>query len=582
MLSGEEFFDRYGKELDLKQREAVLRTDGPCLVQAVPGSGKTTVLVSRLGYMGCCLGEDLNRVLVVTFSREAAGDMKRRFRERFSNAEMKGRPVFCTIHSLALEIIRSYCRIYDREPFGILTNGEAVIRGIVQKDCERLAAAAAAEEAAAQISLCKNAMKSREEADAIAITGIDFPAVRRAYEDYKKQCREMDFDDLLLYAYRIIKRYPIIRAVFQEKYAHFCVDEAQDNSKIQNELLMLLAEKGRSLFLVGDEDQSIYGFRGADPAYLRRLARDFGEDRVIKLENNYRSCGEVLRLAGLVIGQIRGRTPKRLIGVKAGEGRTAVLEFGTMSDRDDYIAGDHCDCGTAAVLARNKESVLSIAWRLFRDGISFICIPGLAEAFDTEPLASIIRLLEAIWKEEPAEKVPARLRKYLMDRNRTVFLRRVGPQEAIRFLLDRMGFGNYIRNRWSERNLTRIYMKLSILEEIASGCTDLDGFLEMLEQFRAFVKKGGGERGIFLSSIHGAKGMEFDKVYLVDLVDKIFPSCYYITNGSTGAYEEEVRLLYVALTRARHSVEVLQVQQYRWGRPAPSTFEKEIEAHCNE
>ncbi len=104
----------------------------------------------------------------------------------------------------------------------------------------------------------------------------------------------------------------------------------------------------------------------------------------------------------------------------------------------------------------------------------------------------------------------------------------------------------------------------------------------MLEQFRAFVKKGGGERGIFLSSIHGAKGMEFDKVYLVDLVDKIFPSCYYITNGSTGAYEEEVRLLYVALTRARHSVEVLQVQQYRWGRPAPSTFEKEIEAHCNE
>ena len=579
-MTFKEFCMEFELTLDDEQKEAVQRVEGPCLVQAVPGSGKTTVLTARLGYMGCCLGIDLDRVLVMTFSKDAAEVMRSRFRTWFGE-RIAGRPTFCTIHSLAFRIIREYCRRYDREPFHILTEPEKIIKRMVKTQRNDLLCDLLAEEAAAWIGLTMNEIGKNPEKEKNSYE-VDFNEIFHSYKKYKLLNRQMDFDDLLVYGYRILKKCPEIRRAFQNRFDHFCVDEVQDSSPIQNEILMMLASEAKSLFLVGDEDQSIYGFRGAAPKCLHDFAESFGEDRVIQLENNYRSSKAVIKAAGNLIRQNGERMPKELKGIREDSGSARVLHWKNRGERDVYILTDLALHPDAAVLARNNESLTAIAFRMFLEGFPFVPSKGMMDYFRQEPVRGILEMLRHVAQETDAGELPEKIRKYFTNQNLIRCLKTEEPEKALYLLLDQMGVARFIKGRWGNKDLCRIYMKLDILAEILSYYPDLDSFLGGVEGFGQWVNTSDHFEGTRLLTCHSAKGMEFEKVYLVDLVDKIFPSCYYITDGSSNEYEEEVRLLYVALTRAKNDAEILQVENYRWGRFDPSTFVKEIEEMMDE
>ena len=580
-MTFQEFCMEFDLTLDQEQKEAVLRTEGPCLVQAVPGSGKTTVLTARLGYMGCCLETDLSRVLVMTFSKDAAEVMRERFRTRFGG-KTKGQPTFCTIHSLAFRIIREYCRKYGREPFRILTDSEKVIKDIVKKQCDEMYWDLASEEAAGRISQALNGavVLSADEED--SRYGVDWREIFGSYKRMKLQEKQMDFDDLLVYGLRILKKCPEICHALQNRFDHFCVDEFQDSSPIQNEILKLLADKAKSLFLVGDEDQSIYGFRGADPEYMHRFAKEFGPERVLRLENNYRSSQAVISVAGKLIRQNRGRTPKDLKGVRQEAGSVRVRRFKDLREREDHLLEDLTEQSDAAVLARNNESLIGIAYRMYLEGIPFIPTKGMKDFFFQEPIGRILEIFRCVTEKKDSDSIPKSMQKYLSNESLIRCLSAAEPVNALYLLVDQMGFGRYIKGKWGEKNMSRIYMKLDILAGMMAPHPDLEDFMKGLDGFMQELASSDETEGIRLLTCHGAKGMEFEKVYLIDLVDKIFPSCYYITDGSSKEYEEEVRLLYVALTRAKNEAEILQAENYRWGRFAPSIFAKEIEEMIDE
>lgn len=260
----EEFTARYMPQFSEQQKAAVMETEGPVLLLAVPGSGKTTVLVTRLGYMALCCGIDPARILAVTYTVAATRELRARFTARFP--DLAGRtPEFRTINGLSAKIIEACGR--QRGPaFELLENaGElaSLVGRIYQELNGEYPTDSTIREVRTAITYCKNMMLSTDE-----ITAQDFslPHFAELYARYcaaLREARQMDFDDQMAYALAILRKRPEILAEFQEHYPYLCVDESQDTSRVQHAIIELLAQKTGNLFMVGDEDQSIYGFRAA-------------------------------------------------------------------------------------------------------------------------------------------------------------------------------------------------------------------------------------------------------------------------------------------------------------------------------
>ena len=262
-----EFKKRSSLRLNAQQEAAVQQTEGPVLLLAVPGSGKTTVLVARLGYLLYCKGVPPRDILTVTYTVAATGDMKRRFSQLFGG-EHAEELSFRTINGLCATVINYYARQKQATPFALADNDaqlNGVVRDLLAHTGSDYPTELQVKDAHTHITYCKNMMLSEAEIHGHKVDGIDFPAVWFEYQDYLRRSRLMDFDDQMVFAYRILRQYPDILAQFQRRYRYFCVDEAQDTSKIQHAILRLLAQARRNLFMVGDEDQSIYGFRAAWP-----------------------------------------------------------------------------------------------------------------------------------------------------------------------------------------------------------------------------------------------------------------------------------------------------------------------------
>ena len=271
MMEWQEFETRFPVQLNSQQKEAVQSTKGPVLLLAVPGSGKTTVLVTRLGYMIYCENIRPENILTVTYTVAATKDMSRRFADRFGE-EMAERLEFRTINGICARIIQYYGRRIGKTPFELVKDEKATT-GMLIRICQEYGMGYPTESdlknVRTLITYIKNMMlneeelqKLEEESD-IRIAGI--------YHEYCRQMREqkrMDYDDQMLYAYHMLRKDPEVLAYFQNRYPYICVDEAQDTSKIQHAIIALLAAGTGNLFMVGDEDQSIYGFRAAYPEAL--------------------------------------------------------------------------------------------------------------------------------------------------------------------------------------------------------------------------------------------------------------------------------------------------------------------------
>ena len=604
----------WGVSLNPQQEAAVQAAEGPVLLLAVPGSGKTTVLIHRLGYLLFCRGVPPENILTVTYTVAATRDMRARFAQTFGE-DWASRLEFRTINGLSARIIHRYEQVKGRQAFQLVTDEgklSALVGELYRQATGEFATESTIKTLRTAITYIKNRQLSRQEVETLQVD--DLP-VARVYWDYCAALRQqgwMDYDDQMVYAARILRQHGDILAAFQEKYRYLCVDEAQDTSKIQHTILRLLAGKDRNLFLVGDEDQSIYGFRAAEPEALLQFEALYPGGRVLLLEKNYRSTRTIVQAADQFIRQNHSRRDKHMVAAR-GEG-PAIGEIWAYDRADQYaflarLAQD-CDRETA-VLYRNNDSALPVLDLLDRQGIGCRCrqvegtffthrvvrdvadfIAFAADPTDGEVFLRIYYKLRAGITKAAAQWAVHQQGENLLyalsqcsvlsawSRTQckalaTHFDHLLGEKgdRAIYRLHHYMGYGDYLKERGGDTG------KLDILEALGSQTPSPGALLDRLEELRELVQKGTSDPGsnFLLSTIHSSKGLEYQRVILMDVADGLLPLVEAPVGDhpdpeAVAAYEEERRLFYVGMTRAKEELLV-----FRFKKPGlSSTFSQAL------
>ena len=634
-MEWKEFETTFSVKLNQQQKEAVQSTKGPVLLLAVPGSGKTTVLVTRLGYMIYCKNIPPESILTVTYTVAATKDMSERFAVRFSE-DMAKRLEFRTINGICAMIIQYYGRRIGKTPFELVKDEKATT-GMLIKICQDHGMGYPTESdlknVRTLITYIKNMMlneeelqKLEEESD-IRIAGI--------YREYCRQMREqklMDYDDQMLYAYNILRKDPGVLAYFQNRYPYICVDEAQDTSKIQHAIIALLAAGTGNLFMVGDEDQSIYGFRAAYPEALLSFEKKHPGAKVLLMEENFRSNAKIVEVADKFIQKNTLRHEKHMRAAR--EAGADIREISLKSRKAQYVylmkAAQECTTGMAgmsgseehrgradasvtetAVLYRDNECAIplidllerkNIPYRMRNADLSFFThrtvldvqniIRFAMDPKDTELFMQIYYRLKLFFNKKDAlryaqisqekdmEVLDAALKygnleKYQEDNIRNlkrqmVRILNMPGDEAVNQILTYMGYQDYLKKMGMNAN------KLETVKLIGSRVESPEKLLERLEELRTIIQEKVSDKDcpFILSTMHASKGLEYDTVYLLDVMDGILPEKV-LANSRTASkeeletYEEERRLFYVGVTRAKNQLNVFTTNK-------PSKFCSEL------
>ena len=604
-MTYEEFKRQYPIPLNRQQEEAVRQTEGPVLLLAVPGSGKTTVLVTRLGYMLCCQGIRPERVLTVTYTVAATRDMRARF-TGFFGEERADRLTFRTINGLCAVVIGTYARQRGGEPFALLSD-ERQIKGVLRDLLAQTGTAFPSDQqvsdARTHITYCKNMMLTEAEIHAHRVDGMDFPRVYFEYQDYLLRSRKMDYDDQMVFTYRIFRQYPEILDHFRRRWPYICVDEAQDTSRIQHAILRLLAGDRGNIFMVGDEDQSIYGFRAAWPQALLEFEQVFPGAKILKLETNYRSTRAIVEKADAFIRRNQNRRPKKMRTENQQGGPIRKIMLADYSGQYGYLlkAAENCRESTA-ILYRNNDSALPLIDLLEQKGIPYACRQREGLFFASPLVRDITDMLEFAFDDGNKElflrfyyKLDLKLKKavitrllYGMPQDKSVFevLLESGELEpwqigkvkamqthysklpyltsfaAIARLVRYMGYGDYLQEQHGDT------AKLDILLSLANQTPTVGQFLLHLRELKERVETLEPRPGcpLVLSTIHASKGLEYDHVILIDAVDGLLPC----TDEGDGL-EEERRLFYVGATRAKKQLDFLCYEN-KFGEPSGAAF----------
>lgn len=634
-MEWKEFETTFSVKLNQQQKEAVQSTKGPVLLLAVPGSGKTTVLVTRLGYMIYCKNIPPESILTVTYTVAATKDMSERFAVRFGE-DMAKRLEFRTINGICARIIQYYGRRIGKTPFELVKDEKATT-GMLIRICQDHGMGYPTESdlknVRTLITYIKNMMlneeelqKLEEESD-IRIAGI--------YREYCRQMREqklMDYDDQMLYAYNILRKDLGVLAYFQNRYPYICVDEAQDTSKIQHAIIALLAAGTGNLFMVGDEDQSIYGFRAAYPEALLSFEKKHPGAKVLLMEENFRSNAKIVEAADKFIQKNTLRHEKHMRAAR--EAGADIREISLKSRKAQYVylmkAAQECTTGMAgmsgseehrgradasvtetAVLYRDNECAIplidllerkNIPYRMRNADLSFFThrtvldvqniIRFAMNPKDTELFMQIYYRLKLFFNKKDAlryaqisqekdmEVLDAALKygnleKYKEDNIRNlkrqmVRILNMPGDEAVNQILTYMGYQDYLKKMGMNAN------KLETVKLIGSRVESPEKLLERLEELRTIIQEKVSDKDcpFILSTMHASKGLEYDTVYLLDVMDGILPEKV-LANPRTASkeeletYEEERRLFYVGVTRAKNQLNVFTTNK-------PSKFCSEL------
>lgn len=634
-MEWKEFETTFSVKLNQQQKEAVQSTKGPVLLLAVPGSGKTTVLVTRLGYMIYCRNIPPESILTVTYTVAATKDMSERFAVRFGE-DMAKRLEFRTINGICARIIQYYGRRIGKTPFELVKDEKATT-GMLIRICQDHGMGYPTESdlknVRTLITYIKNMMlneeelqKLEEESD-IRIAGI--------YREYCRQMREqkmMDYDDQMLYAYNMLRKDPGVLAYFQNRYPYICVDEAQDTSKIQHAIIALLAAGTGNLFMVGDEDQSIYGFRAAYPEALLSFEKKHPGAKVLLMEENFRSNAKIVEAADKFIQKNTLRHEKHMRAAR--EAGADIREISLKSRKAQYVylmkAAQECTTGMAgmsgseehrgradasvtetAVLYRDNECAIplidllerkNIPYRMRNADLSFFThrtvldvqniIRFAMDPKDTELFMQIYYRLKLFFNKKDAlryaqisqekdmEVLDAALKygnleKYQEDNIRNlkrqmVRILNMPGDEVVNQILTYMGYQDYLKKMGMNAN------KLETVKLIGSRVESPEKLLERLEELRTIIQEKVSDKDcpFILSTMHASKGLEYDTVYLLDVMDGILPEKV-LANPRTASkeeletYEEERRLFYVGVTRAKNQLNVFTTNK-------PSKFCSEL------
>lgn len=616
MLTSEEFLNKYSRHLNENQRKAVQTINGPVLLLAVPGSGKTTVLVNRLGYMLYVEGIAPSNILTLTYTVDATKDMTRRFESMFGE-DYSGQLEFRTINGICSKIIYRYGQIIGKTAFELVSEEDhlgKIVTDILAKHLSEYPTESEVKGARTLITYCKNMMLQDEEIEKLGdCEGLPLLDIFKDYNTYLKSHGLMDYDDQMIYAYRMLKNAPDLLKYYQNQYKYICVDEAQDTSKIQHIIIGLLAGTNGNLFMVGDEDQSIYGFRAAYPEALLNFEHDHPGAQVLVMDQNYRSNAKIVDAADCFIQHNTARHEKHMVATRGAEADIAYVDVKTRANQYSYLlkVAENCSSETA-VLYRDNESALPLVDLLDRQKVPYR-IKSVDMTFFTHRVVNdVTNILKFAMNPKDADlfmRIYFKCQTYL-KKNQAEQLCRVAEERGIAvldaanyvsglngmvlgkcrglatnlrsmvkespskalFRIERpMGYGEYLERNNIDAN------KLYILKQLAYNETTLNGFLGRLGYLQELLKnsKPNYDCLFVLSTIHSSKGLEYDRVFLMDVFDGLFPaqvvkSAKSASESEITVFEEERRLFYVGMTRAKNNLTIFKLED------APSCFIKEI------
>lgn len=598
-MTEKEFIETYDIKLNKQQREAMKEVENPVMVLAVPGSGKTTTLIARLGYMTKVKEIDPSNILVVTYTVAATKDMTSRYLDKFHEDECKIE--FRTINGICSKIISYASSLYQREVFTLLSEEKDRNRAInvtFQKVTKRYPTESETLEIGTKITYAKNMMLTDREIESFDTGEIPFSDIYREYNETLRENEMMDYDNQMVFAYKFLLNDDRILSHYQEMYKYICVDESQDTSKIQHKIIEILASKYRNIFMVGDEDQSIYGFRAAYPKALLNFEHTYKDAKVLYMEENFRSGKAIVKSADEFIQKNTLRHKKSMNTNASNTGIIKCEEILKRSSQYNLIYKKLEEYSKSnkdiAVLYRDNEFVIPIIDRMLKNNIPFNMKQKDCSFFTNPVVMDVKNML--LFAQNPKDvkafsKIYFKLSLYL-TKGEMMHATKMAAEKGIS-VFKAISESTYIKESKRKRcgdiayyfkqlNLCKgedifFYIKhglkyydycqehnldvkkFDILEDIAKSLKDTKEFLERLDcLYNAMKYKQPENSRITLSTIHSSKGLEYDSVILLDVINGLFPSMTKTQmekqenrKVALETYEEERRLYYVAITRAK-------------------------------
>lgn len=576
------------------QQEAICFGEGTMLVLAGPGSGKTAVITQRIRYLVEERHITPSDILTITFTKAAALGMKQRACQICRGAE---NAVFGTFHSVFFQIIRSSSKFQN---YSIMTEQQKlqILRPLLKGkklDCVQMSSFC--EQFLSDLSFYKNTGREREEkAGQNQAEQMQLHELRQAYEQCCRKRWLLDFDDILIYCYRLLTEDSGLRDRWENRFRYILIDEFQDINDVQYQIIKLLSANYENLFVVGDDDQAIYSFRGADPSYMHRFLEDYPKSRQVKLNINYRCGDRILALAARSIAHNKYRFEKEIKAGNSGENRVIATCFQNRAEELSFLTEEimtHRNEGLTAILVRTNRMAEQVSEACFRRQIPYqmrekkqdfyaqkcvvevlSVIRFVAEgrnrsdfmAFMNKPVRYINR--EMLQKE--TVDLWALLEEYREDPEQYRIIQKLQQDLAMVEMLDPFGAISYIRKVMQydcclSQGETGEKEK-EILDELLERCRKFHSHTAFLAHIAAYRSKLEQESNrkqpeadqsnakrnpVQIMTYHGSKGLEFDTVFLPFLNSGDVP---HGRNLSTMELEEERRLFYVAVTRAKKSL----------------------------
>lgn len=587
------------------QREAIRHKDGPMLVLAGPGSGKTLVITERTRHLITEYGISPANILVITFTRAAATEMKERFLRLMGGKSSA--VTFGTFHAVFFMILK---HAYHYQAENIIREEQRVscMREIIKR--HRLEYEDESEFIAAllgEIGLVKNSGISL---DHYYSTNCGEEVFRRVYSEYHEYLYAhhlIDFEDMLLYTWELFKERKDILAAWQKKYPYILIDEFQDINQIQFEVVRLLAGEQRNLFVVGDDDQSIYRFRGAKPEIMLRFEREIPGTKTVLLDTNYRSQANIVEDALNLIGHNKERFQKRIRAALPAETGVEYAVFEDQRKENLRIIRDICDAverGKSyrdfAVLFRTNTQPRLLMEQMMEYNIPFRTrdrIPNLYEHWIAKDIFAYIRIAQGSRERRDFLQIMNRPKRYIsrdsLDEDTVAFdvwewyfreaeqpwvaerivtlehdvmqLRRMNPFAAINYIRKGIGYDEFCAEYADYRRIRadELYDVLDELQESARGYEDYDGWFAHIENYtreleRLYQSQEKQSESVALSTLHSAKGLEYENVYLIDVNEGVMPYKKAVLDQDI---EEERRMFYVGMTRAKKYLHLFSVKQ---------------------
>lgn len=611
-------------KLNEKQHQAVFHNKGAMIVLAGPGSGKTTVIIYRIA----CLIKKYKTlpkdILVITFTKAAAEEMKKRFNNLFHNANGV---MFATFHSFYFRILRSSGKytlnniLKDDGKREILKN---IIKELVLnlEDEEEFL-----RDIINEISLLKNELIEPSYYSSTCCSAEDFREIFKRYEEYKEKNNIIDFDDMLVKCYWLLKSDKGLLEFWKEKYKYILVDEFQDINKVQYECLKLITGKEENLFIVGDDDQSIYKFRGARPEFLLKFPKDFKTCKRVVLDINYRSTEQIIKLCNAVIVSNKNRYNKIIKGTQKKGNTPILIQPNDIGDEAIQIVkrilkySEKIKLSDMAIIYRTNIQARAIVEALMDYNIQYQLkdeMPTIYEhwivkdflaylhyaldrkankAFErivNKPKRYIGKAVIAEAKKKFGEDVSllnaiimlndlkswqiVRLDELNLQLN---MLSKKNTYDAFKYIRNVIGYDDYIIEYASYRNISTkgLFEIVDELQESTKNYEKIEDYLKHIEdvQFELKEKRKCGNientDGVVLSTMHSAKGLEFDIVFVTSVVEGVIP---HERSKTLDEIEEERRLFYVAMTRAKKNLFISVIKSRYEKSAVPSMFLKGI------